>query len=296
MRSDTEMMNLIIGKAEKDDRILAAYLKGSRTNPKVPKDIYRDFDIMYVVKETESFIRDTSWMEFFGEVILKQEQDDDYGYGQRFGIRDNYEESYSWLLLFQDGNRIDVGVETVASLEKGSNRNKLYIPILDKIGCLPKLPPPTDEDFYVKRPTAKQFQGCCNEFFWCLCDVVKGIARDELPFAMTTYNTLVREMLELMLNWYIGVNTDFSVSTGKLNKYFKKYLSEVIYQEYLKTYTDGEYEHFWCAIDAAYELFHKIGVWMEERMDVTYPYGDEEAARVYINIIRKRPNKENEIE
>ena len=162
-------MNLIIEKAKQDDRILAAYMKGSRTNPKVPKDIYRDFDIMYVVKETESFMLDTSWINFFGKVVLKQEQDDDYGYRERFGIRSNYSESYSWLLLFSDGNRIDVGIETVNALEKGKNRNKLYLPLIDKIGCLPELPPPTDEDF--------------------------------------------------------------SVSTGKLNKYFKKYLPETIIKD-----------------------------------------------------------------
>ena len=68
MRSEKEIMNLIIEKAKQDDRILAAYMKGSRTNPKVPKDIYRDFDIMYVVKETESFMLDTSWIDFFGKV------------------------------------------------------------------------------------------------------------------------------------------------------------------------------------------------------------------------------------
>lgn len=54
------MMNLILDFAKMDDRILAAYLKGSRTNPNVPLDIYRDFDIMYVVTETYSFIHDTS--------------------------------------------------------------------------------------------------------------------------------------------------------------------------------------------------------------------------------------------
>lgn len=57
-----------------DTRILAAYLKGSRTNPNVPKDIYQDFDVLYVVKETESFITDTTWQNTFGNIILMQEQ------------------------------------------------------------------------------------------------------------------------------------------------------------------------------------------------------------------------------
>ena len=62
MRGENEMLDLIISTARTDTRVLAAYLKGSRANPNAPKDIYRDFDVMYVVTETGSFIRDTSWM------------------------------------------------------------------------------------------------------------------------------------------------------------------------------------------------------------------------------------------
>ena len=148
MRAESEMYDIIIRTAESDDRVLAAYLKGSRANPNAHKDICQDFDIMYVVKETESFRTDLSWMEPFGKVILKQEQDDAFGYGERFKIQDHYDETYSWLLLFEDGNRIDIGVETLEAVQKGSNQNKLFVPLLDKTGCLPQLPPPTDEEFF----------------------------------------------------------------------------------------------------------------------------------------------------
>lgn len=178
MRNENEMLETIINTAKSDHRVLAVYLKGSRANPNAPKDIYRDFDIMYVVKETESFIKDTSWLNKFDKIVLKQEQNDYFGYGERFGIRNNYDESYSWLLLFEDGNRVDIGVEVLKVMEEGRNRNKLFVPLLDKIGCLPKLPPPTDEDFHIRKPSAEKFRGCCNEFYWCLCDVAKGIARD----------------------------------------------------------------------------------------------------------------------
>lgn len=114
MRNEHEMMEIIIQTAQSDDRILAAYLKGSRTNPNVPKDIYRDFDVMYVVTETRSFIKDTRWMNNLGKVVLMQEQDTAFGYGERFGLQKNYNESYSWLLLFGDGNRIDIGVELLS--------------------------------------------------------------------------------------------------------------------------------------------------------------------------------------
>lgn len=279
MRGENEMLDLIISTARTDTRVLAAYLKGSRANPNAPKDIYRDFDVMYVVTETGSFIRDTSWMNAFGRVALMQEQDSDFGYGERFGIRSKYDESYSWLLLFDDGNRIDIGVETLRTMESGVNRNKLFVPLLDKTGCLPSLPPPSDEDFHIKKSSEKRFRGCCNEFFWCLCDVAKGAARDELPFAMATYNGPVRDMLELMLCWYVGTCTDFSVSCGKLNKYLKKYLPHDFYTEFLATYSDGNYAHLRASIDAAYSLFRRAALAVAERLGFAYPERDELASK-----------------
>lgn len=288
MRNENEMLETIINTAKSDHRVLAVYLKGSRANPNAPKDIYRDFDIMYVVKETESFIKDTSWLNKFGKIVLKQEQNDYFGYGERFGIRNNYDESYSWLLLFEDGNRVDIGVEVLKVMEEGRNRNKLFVPLLDKIGCLPKLPPPTDEDFHIRKPSAEKFRGCCNEFYWCLCDVAKGIARDELPFAMTTYNTLVRDMLETMLDWYIGTYTDYSVSSGKLHKYLKRYLPSDFYEEYIKTYSDGNYEHLWNSIDISCELFLKNSFACRKHFNFKYPKEDELASKRYISGIKEK--------
>lgn len=286
MRTEEEMFHIIIHAAETDDRVLAVYMKGSRANPNVPRDIYQDFDIMYVVKETESFREDLSWMEPFGKVILKQEQDDDFGYGERFGLRGNYDQIYSWLLMFEDGNRIDIGVETEEAMRKGNNRNKLFVPLLDKTGCLPELPAPTDEEFHVKKPGERRFRGCCNEFYWSLCDVVKGILRDELPFAMSTYYSGPHQMLEIMLGWYVGGRTDYAVSCGKLNKYFRRYLPEKIYLLYLQTFPDSSYEHFRQAIKAACRLFRETAVSVAEDLEGTYPEEYERGFQQYVEIMK----------
>ena len=52
MRNETQMYQLLLKIAEEDDRILAVYMNGSRTNKNVPKDIFQDYDIVYVVPET----------------------------------------------------------------------------------------------------------------------------------------------------------------------------------------------------------------------------------------------------
>ena len=287
MRSDKEMMDLIISTAKNDPRVLAAYLKGSRANPAAPRDVYQDFDVMYVVRETGSFLEDPSWLSVFGTVLLKQEQDEDFGYGDRFGIRSRYEESYSWLLIFDDGSRIDIGVETPACLAQGRNRNKLFLPLLDKTGCLPQLPAPSDRDYHVQPPAPGQFQGCCNEFFWSLCDVCKGIQRDELPFAMTTYHTRTRIMLEQMLVWYVGCRTGFSLSCGKLNKYLKKHLPEDWYSDYTQIYSGSDYPGFRKAVLAACGLFRKAALAVGAHLGYSYPQEAETGFFRYEEILRR---------
>lgn len=47
MRIEKEMFDLILGVAQKDERIRAVYMNGSRTNSNAPKDIFQDYDIVY---------------------------------------------------------------------------------------------------------------------------------------------------------------------------------------------------------------------------------------------------------
>ena len=49
MRSEEEMMHLILQVAKDDERVRAVYLNGSRTNPNAPKDRFQDYDVVYVV-------------------------------------------------------------------------------------------------------------------------------------------------------------------------------------------------------------------------------------------------------
>lgn len=52
MRTESQMMEIILNAARQDDRIRAVYMNGSRTNKNAPKDLFQDYDIVYVVTET----------------------------------------------------------------------------------------------------------------------------------------------------------------------------------------------------------------------------------------------------
>ena len=58
MRSEEEMITLILDVAKADKRIRAVLLNGSRANPNIKKDKFQDFDIVYVVNEMSAFLND----------------------------------------------------------------------------------------------------------------------------------------------------------------------------------------------------------------------------------------------
>ncbi len=280
MRSQQEMFDLILSVAKSDERVLAVYMNGSRTNPNAPKDIYQDYDIVFVVTEIQSFLADKGWIRVFGNPLMVQEPDlNDVAWG---GVHD-FSLHYAWLILLDDGNRIDLGLETKEEALKVFLDDKLTVTLLDKQGILPKLPPPTDEDYFVKKPTEGVFNACCNNFFWCLNNVAKGIARDELPYVMDMYNSVVRYNLNDMISWYIGTITDFSVSSGKMGKYFKRYLPKELYEMYTKTYSDSNYDNIWKAIFVSCDLFQALGLKVSEYFGYKYNKQDDSNMRLYLN-------------
>lgn len=289
MRSEKEMFDLILNVAKEDNRIRAVYMGGSRSNPNVQKDIYQDYDIVYVVTETKSFIEDKNWISRFGEIAIVQEPDlFDIAYGRKH----DFSRRYVWLMLFKDGNRVDLSIEIKEEMLENYNEDGLTIPLLDKDNCLPQIPPPTDSGYWVKKPTQLQYECCCNEFWWCLNNVGKGIARDELPYAMWMFNVVVRDMLLKILEWYIGVNTKFSLSAGKLGKYFKKYLPNELYEMYSKTYCDSDYENFWASVFNSCELFRTVAVFVGDQLGYSYNESEDINMTAYLTNVRNNSFKQ----
>lgn len=289
MRSEKEMFDLIIGVAQTDDRIRAVCMNGSRTNPNVPKDRFQDFDIVYVVTETASFLRNKNWIHVFGELLMIQEPDqNDFA----CGIPMNFERSYAFLMLFTDGNRIDLHIVTKEFIVMD---DKLTVVLLDKDNVLPPIPAPTDVDYHVKKPTGPQYASRCNNFWWCLQNVAKGMRRDELPYAKHMFEQPVRASLDEMVSWWIGSNNHFQISTGKMGKHFKKHLPEPYWELYKNTYADSNYDNMWNALFAAGDLFRILAADLAQKLAYTYPNDDDRKMTEYLKHVRDLPIDATEI-
>lgn len=282
MRSEQEMLDLILETARQDERIRAVILNGSRVNPDAPKDFFQDFDIIYLVNDVAPFWRNLEWIQRFGELmILQMPEDMDY-------IPPDGDGHFTYLMQFSDGNRIDLSFDTPDMLDE-LRKDSLSVLLLDKDGLVGEFPPSDDRGYLPKPPTAKVFADCCNEFWWVSPYVAKALWREELPYVKHFQECLVREPLMTMLGWYVGVRTGFTKSPGKCGKYLKRYLEPELWDLLERTYSDADPDRTWEALFAMGELFRKVALEVAAHFGYEYPHGDDARVAAHLHHVQHLP-------
>jgi len=286
MRTEKEMFDLILGVANNDDRIRAVYMNGSRANPKAKKDIFQDYDIVYVVTETASFIKDEGWISVFGEPIIFQFPDK---LDKIQGKDVNFENGYTYLMQFTDGNRIDLHIQPKEVMLKEYHTDKLTVPLLDKDNCLPQIPPPSDEDYWVKKPAYGEYFTHCNEFWWVAPYCAKGLWREEILYMTEVMNSYVRNELLTMLSWKVGIETDFNISVGKAKKNLKAYIDGDLWNKVMSTYNMSDYDSAWKALITVCEIFEEAAPKVGEALGYEYNYEEAKRSFDFIKHIKELP-------
>lgn len=286
MRSEQEMFALLLETARADERIRAVILNGSRANPNAPRDLFQDFDIVYVVTEVASFVENSKWLERFGEMMILQTPDAMGAAPPR--------DQFAYLMQFTDGNRIDLTLYPVAKLETFGT-DSLSVLLLDKDGIVAPFPPPNESDYFPKPPTAKEFADCCNEFWWVSVYVAKGLWRAQIVYAKYAMDQIVRAELEKMLTWRIGVRTQFSKNVGTFGKYFQNYLDAREWELLLQTYANADCENTWRALFAMCELFRESARAVAVQFAFEYPQRDDERVSAHLERVRRLPHTAQEL-
>ena len=287
MRSPKEMFEGILHFAKNDERVRAVILNGSRANPNAPSDIFQDFDIVYVVRDIASFTKNHQWIDVFGERRMLQMPET-----MRHPANNGY---FSYLILFSDGNRMDLSLYPEDLLQDLDKRESASILLLDKDRKILPYPPASDESYLAKKPSKNEYESCCNNFWWCTQNVAKGIKRKELPYAIYMLEIILREELQFVLDWYIGVKTNHTVSSGKAGKYVKKYLSQSQYELYEKTYNGSSEEKLWTALFSMCHLFREVAAEISSFYQYEYPKEYDENMMVFLLKMKELPPGATEI-
>ena len=275
MRNENSMYDLILSFAKKDERIRLVGMEGSRTNKNVPVDDYQDYDISFIVTDSQPFIEDEGWLDVFGERIITQKP-------EAMSLFPAELEWFSYLMIFKDGIKIDLSIIQLELLQKYLDSDKLLKILLDKDGLVQNLPEPTDRDYWIQKPSAAFIDDSCNEFWFVSTYIAKGLARDEILFASYHLDSILRPQLFNMLEWKIGVEYGYGFSVGKHQKYIKKYLSDYDWRLLMETYCLDSIDNCWKALDSAHRLFRKASLFMCDNMNLSYPDYDRNVTK-YIN-------------
>ena len=278
MRKENEVINQILDFAHSEDRVRAVMLNGSRVNSKAPKDIMQDYDVVFFIRSLEDLSYKTSrkWISIFGELVILQQNDFEDG-------------SYIFLMQFKDGVRIDLCFKNITNIDAETKKDTLSKILLDKDNIAIELPLPNDSIHYVQKPTEKDFVNVLNEAWWIQTYVAKALWRDELPFAKYTFDVILIDCIQKLLSWHIGVEYNWNINVGKYYKWFKKLLSEELYNEFVTLYPTVNYEEMWQSLFHAGKFTKKIGEELAKKLGFIYPIQDDMNVTEYLQKIKLLP-------
>lgn len=258
MRTDQEMLELILGTAKKL-QVDAVALSGSRTDTKAPKDEFQDYDVVYVVDDLDNLTSDLAWLDQFGTRIIEQHN--------ILGSRRLY------LMLFEDGNRIDLTLCPKEHLQEWVDSETAYTVLVDEKGLFESYSP-RPERFWIHPASEMDFEKTCNEFWWVSAYVVKGICRKQVIYATDHLYGICQQELLKVLAWQVASDRG-KVDIGKNYKYLFNYLPSEKEKEFSALLDFSSLDKITQSLFDTMQLFHQEAQSLAYKMGFDY---DKEVA------------------
>ncbi|RSJ94961.1 Aminoglycoside 6-adenylyltransferase [Streptococcus cristatus] len=244
-------------------------MSGSRTNPKVPKDEFQDYDVVYIVENLDTLAADLAWLEKFGKRMIEQH------------ILLDHRRLY--LMLFEDGNRIDLTLCPKEHIKEWVNSEADFTVLDDPQGLFASYAP-TPERYWTAQASETDFDKSCNEFWWVSAYVVKGIHRKQLIYATDHLYGICQQELLKVLAWQVAGDRG-TVDVGKNYKYLFQYLPAEKEKEFSNLLEFSNIEKITQSLFATMQLFHQEAQILAQKMGFDY---DKEVAEKMIEYAEER--------
>ncbi|CJY81093.1 aminoglycoside 6-adenylyltransferase [Streptococcus pseudopneumoniae] len=271
MRTETEMLDVILKTAE-TLQVTAVAMSGSRTNPKALKDEFQDYDVVYVVDDLDNLTSDLSWLDYFGKRIIEQEV--------------ALEHRRLYLMLFEDGNRIDLTLCPKEHIKEWVDSEAEFIVLEDKKGLFESYSP-SPQRFWMSPASETDFKNSCNEFWWVSAYVVKGICRNQVIYATDHLYGICQQELLRVLAWQVASDKG-AVDIGKNYKYLFHYLPAEKEKEFSSLLDFSSLDKITQSLFATMQLFHKEAQSLAQKLGFAY---DKEVAEKMIQYAYERAKK-----
>ena len=271
MRTEPEILDLIFRTA-KTLQVEAVAMSGSRTNSQAPQDEFQDYDVVYVVDDLDNLTNDLSWLDQFGKRLIGQEV--------TLGHRRLY------LMLFEDGNRIDLTLCPKRQIQEWVDSEADYTVLKDDKGLFESYPP-SPRRYWTNPASQTDFEKACNEFWWVSAYVVKGICRNQLIYATDHLYGICQQELLKVLAWQVASDRGV-VDIGKNYKYLFQYLPTEKEKEFSNLLDFSSIGRITQSLFATMQLFHREAQSLAKKMGFDY---DKEVAEKMLEYAEERVKK-----
>lgn len=277
MRTEEEVLTQLDTWAQRRNLIRAVVLTSSRADPEQVIDFLSDYDIVLYVADLAPFRKDDNWLSAFGPILVR------WPYRPRSMPN---ERGVTRLVLFKDGVRIDYHITDETKIPQDAYDDG-YRVLLDKDNLTVEINPPTYSLHLVKKPSRDEYDTLVHEFWWDATYVPKYLWRDEFPFAASMLGQSVRdEYLQTIIEWFIGLQHDWSVNTGVRGRKFKHYLDSQTWEEFTGTLAGADIEENWQAFFNAIALFRRLATIVGDSLGYEYPVQLDKEMTDYYSRIR----------
>ena len=253
MRTDQEMLELILGTAKKL-QVDAVALSGSRTDTKAPKDEFQDYDVVYVLDDLDTLTSNLAWLDQFGKRIIEQH------------VLLGHHRLY--LMLFEDGNRIDLTLCPKEHMQEWVDTEAGFKVLKDNKGLFEAYQS-NRKRYWTTLPTEEEFAASCNEFWWVSAYVVKGICRKQVIYATDHLYGICQQELLKVLAWQVASDRG-AVDIGKNYKYLFNYLPIEKEKEFSALLDFSSLDKITQSLFATMQLFHQEAQYLAQKMVFKY--------------------------
>ena len=253
MKTETEMFDVILQTA-KVLQVDAVAMSGSRTNLKAPKDVFQDYDVVYIVENLDGLIADLSWLDQFGKRIVEQEVT--LGHRRLF------------LMLFEDGNRIDLTLCPKEDINEWVDSEAGFTVLVDDKGLFESYSSSPGR-FWIHPASETDFEKSCNEFWWVSAYVVKGICRKQVIYATDHLYGICQQELLKILAWQVASDRG-TVEIGKNYKYLFNYFLSEKEKEFFALLDFSSLDKITQSLLATMQIFHQEAQSLAQKMGFKY--------------------------
>lgn len=125
-------------------------------------------------------------------------------------------DGYTYLVQYEDGNRLDLQIMDMSLLKNYLIEDSLTKIILDKKELIESEIIPNSRDYYLIKPSQVEIENSVKEFYWQFNNVLKANLRGQFLYSQEILN-LVRNELCLLISWNIGFEYGFERNLSKAN-------------------------------------------------------------------------------